>query len=682
MMALALVLNLAPSPSRAYITSAQLEYCGADRMRFYVNGVQLRNGKNWTGEHIWDYAVYSSADGTLPLGLFKNNEDNVLGAENWSQHQDLNVSCWGYYYTSILTKLDISFRLTLKQSVGDPIVVWSEPGTSKMFHLDPGQAVPAGWYGQKYDDSSWKVAKTTHFEEEYLMAPELEDPHFSRFLVMGMVPFVSHNSNGAAGANTKNLFRSHFMVPNHPDSVRFEASQTSLKRGQTVRLSISPGRDAAYMEGLKLQAFVPAGLEPQSAGRGRWDSATRSITWSFPKPVTVTAAFLESVVSAPGWTFPERAFGPFKPGKGSERKQAAGEEYMRGAGFQSGVTGWFKFGKFKFSDSPSAPRIVGVIFHSQMIPGNCHDNIKSQTGDNTDKINFNYSVDGTSRGFLKQDVNLARWSNSEYYMDGYYDASDDREWTWTDLKNLQVQFHDVQSRTRKTDGRLSSCEVDVAYYQPSDVAVTLDLQVTEPMCKNVTVWARVWDSMSNAITQKPVSLSLNAAVCIPTPTQTRTRTPIPTKTFTPAPTATKVPTPKPGTPSYTPVPPTAVPTRTPLPTVTPRPTVVRDNQAVAVTGLSSNPEPFKRGGVFVYFTLSEHATVELKVKQGETVVRTLKGGEFEAGKNQLFYNGLGDNGRLLLPGTYTYEVWATGKSGVPGRGRATFAKEEDLQDVR
>jgi hypothetical protein len=125
------------------------------------------------------------------------------------------------------------------------------------------------------------------------------------------------------------------------------------------------------------------------------------------------------------------------------------------------------------------------------------------------------------------------------------------------------------------------------------------------------------------------------------------------------------------------------PTPLPTPTDTPIPTVVVRPAGIEVTGLSSNPEPFKRGGVFVYFNISAPASIQLRVLGPNGTVRTLDAGDFQAGKNQLFYNGLGDNKRLILPGSYTYEIVATGKAGQTGRGRSTFTKEEDsVEDVR
>jgi hypothetical protein len=674
--ALGATLLLPAFRAHAYITSAILEYSGADRHRFYLNGVPLKNGKRWTNEHIWDYSIYDSADGSLPLGLFKNNGDNVLAAENWSQHQDLNVSCWGYYYTAILTQIFESYRLTINESNGDAITVWSEPGAAKMYHLEPGQAVPSGWYGIKFDDSPWTVAKTCSFEEEFLKGPELYDPHFTHFLVPGTVPFVGHNSNGNGGTLSKNLFRSHFQVPNQPDPLRVEANKKILNRGESAVLTLNPGKDAASMESLLVQAFVPQGLEPEVPANARWNSAQRSMTWSFPKPVTVTALYLASVADAPGWTHPDWAFGPWQAQKDSERHEPEGtEEYQHGAGFQSGSLGWFQLGKSNFEDGPGAPVITGVVFHAQLHPGNCHDNTKSTTGDNIDHIYLNYSVDGSTNPAVK-DVDVARWSNSEYFMDGYYDATNDRPWTWAEVNNLRVRFHDVQSRSRKTDASLGACEVDVSYYRPSAISPSLTLYAADGVCRNVTVWGRVYDGFSNALSQKSVAFSLNPAVCIPTPTPTRTWTPTPLPTDTPVP---PTHTPAPGKPTNTPY-----PTQPPTPTFTPTKTWTPAVPHIEVAHLQSNPEPFKRGGVFLYFEINVDANIKLMVfNSANQAVRTVNAGPFPAGKDQIFYNGLDDGGHLLQPGAYSYEIHAEGPGLMAGVKRGNFTKAEDIQeDVR
>ena len=97
------------STAQAYVTSATLEYSVDDHARIYLNGKVVAEE---AGYHYPDYAVLSTSDGSLPLQYFTLNGENVLAIENMD---------------STGGAISSSYRLTVRHSSGDPVVVWSEP---------------------------------------------------------------------------------------------------------------------------------------------------------------------------------------------------------------------------------------------------------------------------------------------------------------------------------------------------------------------------------------------------------------------------------------------------------------------------------------------------------------------------------------------------------------------------
>ena len=85
--------------------------------------------------------------------------------------------------------------------------------------------------------------------------------------------------------------------------------------------------------------------------------------------------------------------------------------------------------------------------------------------------------------------------------------------------------------------------------------------------------------------------------------------------------------------------------------------------------LENAPEPFKRGGTFIYFCLKQEADLTLKVyREGEgKPCRSMPSGSFRAGKGQVFFNGMDDSGRLLPPGHYLYELYVKNQNGAQAR---------------
>src|SRR5271170_2766693 len=97
--------------ARAYVTSATLEYNVDHFARIYLNGRVISDN---TGQHYPDYAVLSTSDGTLPLDAFVPNGDNLLAIE------DIDTD-------SATSHLNVSYRLTVHHSNGDPVVIWGLP---------------------------------------------------------------------------------------------------------------------------------------------------------------------------------------------------------------------------------------------------------------------------------------------------------------------------------------------------------------------------------------------------------------------------------------------------------------------------------------------------------------------------------------------------------------------------
>src|SRR5688572_25207310 len=116
----------AASQGRAYITSAMLEYCADDEVAIYLNGSELMRRSEFGP---FDYQVITTADGSLPLELFRENQENVLGVENFDTEAGA---------------INVSYRLTVYHSDGDPVVIWSVPEQSRFLHLSKEEKSPLG----------------------------------------------------------------------------------------------------------------------------------------------------------------------------------------------------------------------------------------------------------------------------------------------------------------------------------------------------------------------------------------------------------------------------------------------------------------------------------------------------------------------------------------------------------
>src|SRR5579864_536189 len=102
----ALVLAALVGSARAYVTSAILEYSCDDQGGFFLNGSPILQRSDYAP---FDFKVLSTSDGTLPMELFNAYGDNVFGVEDYDTE--------GY-------RMSMSYRFTVHQSDGDPIVIW------------------------------------------------------------------------------------------------------------------------------------------------------------------------------------------------------------------------------------------------------------------------------------------------------------------------------------------------------------------------------------------------------------------------------------------------------------------------------------------------------------------------------------------------------------------------------
>jgi hypothetical protein len=607
---------LLPSLSRAYVTSAVLEYSVDDTVAFHLNGnVLLERSET----HPFDYAVLSTSDGSLPLELFNMNGDNVLAAENF----DTEGGAMG-----------LSYRLTVHQSSGDPVVVWSDPSQTRFLHLSRAQASPQGWTQPEFNDSAWEQAKSGRTDNQNVVWASLPDEAFSGLFGGGRVPFMTHKANALSTGGDHNLLRNHFRFPSVPAKVGGIVNPAQAVRGSQLAVRVFPGRDVAEFSSFYLLAWLPKNVElaSQSPG-GRYDPATRRLVWAFDKrntQVEYPKIGLGSVLESPGWRNPEKALGLEKSGKGTRQLNTPTVIYEDGAEFSNGQ-GWFKMQPPQVDFSKGAPTILGVIFHSQLRVGGQDNNRKREV----DEVLFNYSVDGSNRGALKEDAAVGRMTVRDYWFDGYYDASEDRKWSWDDIKNLRVSFKTRVNGGREFD-KIASCVAVIKAFRPANVAPYFFAKVLEPNCGELSLNLGIMQPRSPLVTSDPLKVPVNTALCAPTPTPRPAPTPPP------------------------PVLPTPEPTRAVEVAAKESGKVMTGVYRIGLGCLSNRPEEFNYAGTFIYFCIKSEAEITLRVyRAGDGVmVREMKAGSFRSGDNQIFYNARDNAGKSLKPGNYIYELIA------------------------
>ncbi len=621
-----------PSLSWTYITSATLEFSADDQVSFYLNGSQLLE----RSDNIpFNYDVITTADGNLPLELFRDNEENVLATEN---------------FDTVGGSMQVSFRLTVNHSDGDPVVIWSDPASARFIHLSKEQKSPAGWTQNNFDDSRWSEANGVHMYWPWMAMPILADEAFAGFFGVGKVPFLVHRADAQCRNGDHNLFRQKFRFPNNPGKVQLLVNPPHARAGQQVAVSLVPGPDATSMSQFNLMAWLPPQLQYVSASAGaHYDAKLNRVHW-VANNRSMGLGYLKlnaaKVVSAAGWGAPAMLLGRPKnlPRTASLWKEpnamsrAVVAKQSIGAIPTQGFEGWFKFEEPKIDLRRGTPKIQGVVFHSQLRPGG--QNAAGQI--EVDKVWLNYSVNGQTKRANKKDVNIVHASANGVFTDGYYNASEDREWTWDDIKNLMVMIKAEQVGQRDRNF-IASLTLSVRYYFPDQVKPIFYAKVLEPKCMDIELKSGIFRYGSKLVTSDPVPLKINEQACAPTPV--------------PMPTATQVP----------------IAVAKPRPTSTPAPTNQVAFTSLGLGCLSVAPDPFDFGGAFITFCLKKEAKVTVNIYNSTTGVglRRITGTDFRAGENnQIFFNALDDKGRLLPPGTYIYELVA--EKGTQSETRNNF----------
>jgi len=623
-------LCLGASPLRAYVTSAIMEYSADDKAGFFLNGSPILKKSDFCP---LDFDVLSTSDGTLPMELFDPYHDNLLAVEDYDIEGD---------------HMNISYRFTIHLSDGDPIVIWSDPAQSKFIHLGKDEPDPDGWSLPNYDDSKWQRAvAATEIKFNYFAFASLPDSAFGGLFGLGAyVPRLSHQFNMKCATGDHNLLRSHFRFPNHQAKIQALANPASGVSGQKLAVRLVPGPDSAEFSQFNILAWLPKGLEPASVSPGgKWVPTLRRLSWSFDRrdlKVGYARMVAQSVISYSGWRSIEKVLGPFKEGKGKRQLNTPSTIYNDGAVFTSNHPAWFKMAPHGVDLSQGRPQILGVLFRSQLRVGG------QDTATNTeaDAVLLNYAVDGQTHPALKDDVEISHMASHDYWFDGYYDATEDRHWTWEELQNLSVRIN-CRARGATDNNLMAGLVCIVKYYTPLAASPYFFATVTEPKCTTLQLNAAVFRVGSAAVSSDPVDVPVNQALCAPTPVPTATETPVPIAVM-------------------------VIPT--PQPTNMPTADIGSGMNVFHIENLAASPEPFNYAGTFISFSVAKDVDVTINVYSAETghVVRQIKAGSFRPGaNNQVFFNAKDGENKTLNTGAYTFELVAE-KNGHKEQRNAVF----------
>jgi hypothetical protein len=630
------LLVLAAAPLRAAVDSALLEYSVNDKAAFYLNGKPILDRSDFDP---FDFEALATADGTLPAELLESPGDNVLAVEDYEIDSE---------------SLDLSYRLTIRRDEGDPIVAWSDPDHVKMLHLAEGQDDPEGWMLPDFDDAAWVPAvRGTDLETPGSILPSLEEPVFAGiFGLEAYVPRLSHTFNFSCAPRDRNLFRAHVRIPDRPSRVALRVSPAEPGAGQAVTVRLDPGPGALNYPAYKLRAWIPKGLRFLDASPGfTWRPELGRLSWSVHgSGVAYARLNAAAVMDADGWNRPQRALGPFKDGK--TRRQLNVSDYLfndDAARFTANRPAWFRLETPPAAAPGSQPRVLGVIFRTQMRLGGFDDAVRTDA----DAIEFNYSVDGGEHGALERDATISHGMDvNGYWFDAYYDASADRPWTWEEIGRLAVMIR-AKARGTVAQDRLAGVTAIVKYLEPGREGAWFTAQAVGQGCADLPLKAELQRLGKPALGSQPCSLLLNAGLCSPTPGVAASSAPTPASTPTAA--ATLPPKSR------------AAATGTATATVTASPTPTPTGQSMAAEDyfrlgcLSASPEPFNYSGTFVSFCLGREAEITLKVYDaGGTLLRSIKAGTVAAGDGQIYFNALDARGRRLEPGAYQLELEASG----------------------
>lgn len=618
--------------SHAYVTSAILEYMADDRAGIFLNGSTLLERSQFCP---FDYNVLSTSDGTMPMELFNNFGDNVLGIVN---------------YDTKGGSMLISYRFTVHQSEGDPIVIWSVPEQGKMFHLKKEQRPPVGWETAGFNDSAWTPAvQVTTLVGAWVVFPRLIDPTFAGFAgIDPYVPALSHVFNASATTGDHNYFRSRFKFPDKPAKVQLLMNPAKAVAGQKVAVRLIPGPDTTEFTQFNILAWVPKGVQLNEISKGgQYDAKLGRIAWNFGAKdldVRYSKMGVKDVVKDGGWANMHVMKGREKQGKGREQLNTPQYLWDEGAVMSPNRESWFKMEPHGVDLSQGRPLIKGVILHSQIKLGG-QDNA---TARESDFVRFNYSVDGTFKPALKSDVNIARMTSNQYWVDGYYDLTEDREWTWEDLSKLMVRIVG-KPKGAPDKNRIASAVITVKYFRPSKASPYFFATVTDPACTSLKFQTGIFRAGSPLTTSDDVVIPINEAKCKPTP--------VPTPTFTEVP---------------RPVIPTPQPTKE-------AGLAMSGQNYFRMSQLRANPDPVNFAGTFLSYNIKKAAEITVRIFSSSSgqLVRTIKAGSAREGDQQVFFNALDDQGKLLLVGTYLFEVQATGEGHREIRnGNFTFVKKK------
>jgi hypothetical protein len=485
-----------------------LEYSCTSVVKIFLNGTEIKNVESG-GQHYNDYGLISSDDGALPLGLLKPGQINVLAFSQ--KHHSVSMG---------QTLMTISYRLTLVQNIGAPIFIDGGSANTKLLHLDATQDLPQGWAAPGFNDAAWvaPMEVRTAFSSCGL-APFLVDPS-KPDAEANWLPYLTHSRTGNANSGEINCFRTSFSLATPAGQIRVYPYQPSPKKGEKAMIALIPDGSGGSSGDLQISMVLPAGLEAAQTQGAQYDAAHRRLIWRYSSPSKTLSLPLESVLDNKAVTAPHLCLGPWKADRTPDHRGTPSEEaYWTGADAPANSALWFKVGAPPFKDGNGAPVILGVTFQGQMLPGGTMG--EDRGGDGVDDILFNYSVDGSMQGILKQDAKLTRFggfcplslassTDKRSWLNGHYEAGRDRRWTWADLANLRVHLQIAQHGIRHED-HLLSLVTSVRYYQPAEAMPRFSLQVSEAACKQLPLTVYMQNAQGSLAAQGLLKLPVNCA---------------------------------------------------------------------------------------------------------------------------------------------------------------------------
>jgi hypothetical protein len=121
------------------------------------------------------------------------------------------------------------------------------------------------------------------------------------------------------------------------------------------------------------------------------------------------------------------------------------------ATFEAGQEAWYKVGVPASRRGDTTP-VQGVLFRAQLYFA------EQSRVTHDDELDLNYSVDGKACA-LPADQNMLHALRVNLLTRAYYDASNDRNWTWGDLANLNVRLRAAERGAKPSVVKLTAFEV-------------------------------------------------------------------------------------------------------------------------------------------------------------------------------------------------------------------------------